>query len=210
MVRSPFYVVQEFLSPLLCEEIVDDLRFLVPDTKIVGFDEAVPIKTQKGHDRSEETIYNVFSSHVLEIEDHYNVEVRGTEPMMFEWYAQGCEGEDPHCENSNYLRRKWVKLRDRDLTCVLFLSDYQETVPFDSDFEVFGGKIEFPQHNFGFNPQRGTLIVFPSGPHFLNGTTPILAGDLYQVRFHIATMKQFQYNPSEWPGGYEQWLQQFA
>lgn len=206
MVKSPFYVEQDFLSPLMCEEIIDDLHFLYPDTDIEG----IPIKTAKGHERSEEIIFSKFSAVVPKLEKHYNVECRGTEPMMFEWYAQACQGAKPHCENSNYVNKKWVKLRDRDLTCVLFFCDYQEKTPFDSDFEVYGGKLEFPQHRFGFNPQRGTLIVFPSGPHFINNTTPILAGDLYQVRFHVATVKQYKHDPKMFPGDYESWFETIA
>ena len=206
MVKSPFLVVQNFLSPLLCEEVVDDLHFLYPDTDLEG----VPVKTAKGHERSEEAVFHKFTPHIPNLELHYNVEYRGTEPMLFEWYAQGCKGEKPHCENSNYESRKWVKIRDRDLTCVVFLCDYQEKTPFDSDFEVYGGKLEFAQHRFGFNPQRGTLIVFPSGPHFINNTTPILAGDLYQVRFHVATTQQYKHNPVAWPGDYTTWFETIA
>ena len=204
--RSPFFIVQEFLSPLLCEEIVDDLNFIYPDTDTEG----APVKTAKGHERSEEVIFQRFQDLVSKIEKYYDVEYRGTEPMLFEWYPEGCEGETPHCEHSNFLNSKWVKLRDRDFSCVLFLCDYQEKTPFDGDFEVYGGKLEFTQHRFGFNPQRGTLIAFPSGPHFINHTTPIKAGDLFQVRFHIATGKQYLYDPANFPGDYTVWFDHLA
>ena len=206
MIKSPFLVVQDFLSPLLCEEIVDNLNFMYPDTDVDGH----PIKTSKGHELSEEMIFPKFKVILPSIQKHFGVDYRGTEPMLFEWYPHGCDGETPHCENSNYVNRKWTKMRDRDLTCILFMCDYQETTPFDSEFEVYGGKIEFVQHQFGFNPQRGTLIVFPSGPNFINNTSPILAGDLFLARFHIATIGQYTYNPQVFPGDFTSWFEEIA
>lgn len=205
-VRSPFYVVQDFLSPLMCEEIVDDINFLFPDFDIDG----IPQKTVRGHERSEEVIFQRFTNHVSALEEYYNVEYRGTHPMTFEWYPQACPGNKPHCENSDYINKQWTRTRDRDFTCILFLSNYQERVPFDSDFEVSGGKLEFMYHGFGFNPQRGTLIVFPSGPNFINATTVIEAGDLYQVRFHVSTMEPFVYTRTDFPGNYSTWFEHVA
>jgi len=204
--KSPFLIKQEFISPLLCEDIVDALNLTVPDQDLEGY----PQRTIRMHDRNEETIFERIEGLVPEIEQYYDIDYRGTEPMLFEWYAEQCKGYLPHCESSSYLNGTWVRGRDRDLTGVLFLSDYQERVPFDSDFECYGGKLEFAQHHFGFNPQRGTLVIFPSDPHFINNTTEILAGDLYQVRFHIAANKPFLYDPAKFLGNYTVWLTEFA
>lgn len=200
--KSPFFIKQEFLSPLLCEEIIDYIDFLYPDTD----QDNIPQKTMKGHEMSEELIFHRFEPLTKQLEKYYNTTYRGTEPIMFEWYPQACPGEKPHCENSNYVNKKWVRVRDRDFTCIVFLCDYQEKTPFDSDFEVCGGKLEFMQWKFGFNAQRGTLIVFPSGPNFINNTTLIEAGDLFQIRFHFATMKPFKFDPMLFPGDYTNWF----
>ena len=126
--------------------------------------------------------------------------------MDFEWYPPGAS-KDVHCENSSFTKaKKWLRHRDRDLSFVLFLSSWQPTVPFDGDFECKGGKLEFPQHNFGFNPERGTLIVFPSSPHFINATAMVEAGELHQVRFHMAGMLPYMYDPSDFPGDYMSWF----
>jgi len=192
------------MSPLRCEELVDKLDFKHPNTD----EEGVPQKTFRGDEVGELVVFDIFKSRIPEIERYYQMEYRGTEPMSFEWYPPYCLGEKPHCENSVYgTTKKWVRQKDRDFTCILFLSDFQETIPFDSDFEVFGGKLEFPQHGFGFNPERGTLLIFPSGPNFLNNTTPIAAGELFQVRFHIAAQTPYQYNPNRFPGNYLTWFQ---
>jgi len=206
MVKSPFYVVQDFLSPLLCDQIADDINFIYPDKDQDG----VPIKSLKSHERSEEVIFQHLQRQIPKFESHYGLEYRGTTTMMFEWYPQGCKGEQPHCENSDYTSKKWVRTKDRDLTGILFLCDYHDHVPFDGDFEVYGGKVEFPQHQFGFNPNRGTLILFPSEPHFINGTTPIHAGDSFQVRFHVAASEPFLYDPADFPGDYTTWFEEIA
>jgi len=206
MVKSPFYVVQNFLSPLLCEQIADDLNFIFPDKNPDG----TPIKSMRSHERSEEIIFQHLQRQIPKIEEHYSIDYKGTTTMMFEWYPQGCEGEKPHCENSDYSGKTWVRCRNRDLTGIVFFCDYQDEIPFDGDFEVYGGKVEFPQHRFGFNPQRCTLVIFPSDPHFVNGTTPIRAGDLLQVRFHIVANEPFLYDPQEFPGDYTKWFEQLV
>lgn len=204
--KSPFLIKQEFISPLLCEDLVDMLNLTVPDVDT----ENHPIRTIRMHERAELNVFTFIEDIIPEIEEYYRIDYRGTEQMIFEWYAAGCNGYEPHCESSNYVRKKWLRTKDRDLTGVIFLSDYQERVPFDDDFETYGGKLEFAQHGFGFNPQRGTMILFPSDPHFINNTTPVLAGDLYQIRFHIAAQTPFLYDPAAFPGDYRVWLEQFA
>ncbi len=206
MYKSPFLVQQEFLSPMLCEQIVDNLDFNVPDQNQDGH----PIKTFKTQKQSEEIIFQHIQKLISDIENHYKLDYRGTTPMTFEWYADGCKGDATRCENGEYIQRKWVRTRDRDITGIIFLCDHQDQLPFDGDFEVYGGKVEFPQHQFGFNPQRGTLILFPSGPHFLNGITEILAGDSYLVRFHIAATKPYLYDPKHFRGDFLSWFEEIV
>jgi hypothetical protein len=201
MNKSPFYIVEEFVSPLLCEELVDRVNFTVPDTNKDGF----PVKTHKTCDEAEAVLYERLMLLIPELSAHYALQYKGTERMSFEWFPEGSKG-DFVCENSEFLRRKWLRMKARDITCILFLSDYQNTPPFDGEFEVYGGKLEFVQHKFGFNPQRGTLIAFPSDPHFINITTPIMAGDLYQVRIQLAAKAPFIYQPDQFPGNYTTWF----
>lgn len=199
--KSPFLVLQGFLSPKQCESIVDDLGFYTPDTDHKGD----PIKMFRHHDNSQEVIYNRLQHVISPIMEYYSADYKGTEQIIFEYLAQETIS-DPICENSNFLRKKWVKTKDRDFTGVLFLCDYNENPPFDSDYEVYGGKLEFPQHGFGFNPQRGTLIIYPSGPHFINANAKVIAGDLVQARVHVATKLPYLYDPTEFPGDYRTWF----
>lgn len=199
--KSPFLVYEGFLSPLLCEQIIDGLNFFSPDLNKDG----KPLMMQRHHDVFEELIFNRLKQIVANIEEYYGFMYRGTEKMYFEWYSEGTTSQ-PKCENSNYIRKKWVRTKDRDVSGVIFLVDYQEKIPFDSDYEVFGGKCEYPQHHFGFNPNRGTLVLFPSGPHFINATSPIIIGDLYQVRLHIAAQLPYLYSPEKFPGTFTDWF----
>lgn len=200
-IKSPFFVVQDFISPLLCEHIIDAAECFSPDTDIKG----TPVKTVKHNKQTQQIVMERLSSIIPSIEQHYNVDYKGTEPMNVEWFPEGSEGIIA-CESSSFIKGKWVKTKDREFSGVLFLNDYHDKIPFDNTFEVYGGKLEFPQWGFGFNPQRGTLVVYPSGPHFINKTSSILVGDLYQVKIHIATHEPFLFNLKDFPGNYTNWF----
>jgi hypothetical protein len=199
-IKSPFYVVENFISPLKCEDVIDDLNFLVPDTDKEGRE----IKTVKTCEQSELFLYDRIQLLLPELQAYYTILYKGTEEISFEMFPQGST-DTPHAENSMFTRGKWLRVKERDLTAVLFLCDYQNQPPLE-EFEVYGGKLEFPQHGFGFNPSRGTLIVFPSDPHFINSTAPSLIGDLYQARIHIAARKPLIYDPRQFPGNYTSWF----
>lgn len=200
--KSPFLVFRHLLSPKYCEQIVDNLDLFTPDYDHQGR----PIPVIRHHEPSEQIIYSTIEPLIDSIHEYYQTDGhRGTERLQFEFYSQGTIGT-VHCENSDYLRRKWVKTRDRDLSAILFLSDYNDDPPFDTDYEVYGGKVEFPQHHFGFNPERGTLIVFPSSPHFINAITQVIEGDLFIARTHFAAKSTYMYDPEMFPGDYRSWF----
>ena len=203
--KSPFYVVEGFMSPKTCEEIVDMLDFYSPDTDPEGN----PIKMYRYKEEAEEIVYTHLQPLIPQIMAYYDAEHQGTETIQFEYFAEGIE-PTPICENSDYLRKKWVRTKNRDLSAILFLYDYNEEPPFDSEYEVYGAKLEFPQHNFGFNPQRGTLIVYPSVPHFINATSLIRYGEAVQARIHMATKLPYLYDPTQFPGTYKSWFKGLA
>jgi hypothetical protein len=199
---SPFFVVEEFISPLACEAVIDLADFTSPNYDKEG----VPVRTIKTNDKVQEIIYERLVMLMPELEKHYNVAYKGTLPIEVEWCPEGSAGIEPHAENSVFVRSKWLRTQAKDLTGVIFLCDYQKEVPFEREYEVYGGKLEFPQHQFGFNPQRGTLVIFPSAPHFINNTAAPLVGDLYQIRFHISSKLPFLYQPQNFPGNYTTWF----
>jgi hypothetical protein len=199
--KSPFLIARDFLSPLKCEEIVNKLKFYIPDTN----DDGTAIKMSRHHDQCENIIYEQLKPLIPSIEQHFKFKHRGTELINFEFHATGTE-PIVQCDNSSYIKKQWARTRDRDFSVTIFLVDHQDSVPFDSEYEVYGGKLEFPQHNFGFNPVRGTLLVYPSGPHFINAFSPIIAGDLIVAKTYLAAEVPYFHDPSIFPGNYKNWF----
>jgi len=199
--RSPFYVIEGFASPKTCEQVVDLLDFYTPDTDPEGN----PIKMYRYKEDAEEIIFNHLQPYIPQIMEYYDTVYQGTETIQFEFFSEGIV-PTPICENSNYLNKKWVRTKNRDISAILFLFDYNDSPPFDSDYECYGGKLEFPQHRFSFVPQRGTLIVYPSVPHFINATSMVLYGEMIQARIHMATQLPYLYDPKHFPGDYTTWF----
>jgi hypothetical protein len=210
-VKSPFLVYQEFLSPKACQEILD----MVKVEKSTKNAEGYTTKVERFHNDAEDKIFAKFKPLVPEIEQHYGLKYKGTEHLVFQHFPEGMKGlpENPHCENSQYLRKKWVKVKERDLTGILWLKDYHNSVPLDPKIEVYGGKLEFPAYGFSLQPQRGTLMIYPAGPHFITATSPVLVGNSVCVRFHIAAdtaQGQWFYQPENFPGKWTEWFQEYA
>jgi hypothetical protein len=204
--KSPFYISQDFISQKTCDYIVDASNFIEPDTDPYG----KPICANRPLDpHCEQLLFNRLQEIMPEIESHFNIEHRGVERMSITWMPEdNADGTEVRCGNAAYVRQKWLKNKDRDLTCHLFLSTFNDAANegFDPDFEVFGGKLQFPQYDFSFNPQAGTLIVHPSGPHFLHAYSNAMAGDLFYVTFHISSQMPHIYNPKDFPGNYKSWF----
>ncbi len=191
------------MSPKACEQVVDMLGLYTPDTDAHGR----PIKMFRYKEDAELIVFKHLQPHIPRIMEYYATAYQGTETIQFEFFAEGIEPE-PVCENSDYLKtkKKWMRTKNRDVSAILFLYDYNDDPPFDSDYECYGGKLEFPQHGFSFVPQRGTLIVYPSSPHFINATSRIDYGEMVQARIHMASQFPFLYDPTQFPGDYRTWF----
>lgn len=208
-VNSPFLIIEEFISPKLCEQIIDNIRVGQCDTDKEGD----PIPMERHHDELQTVLFNKLKEYVPTIEEKYNAKYKGTDPIVFQYFPELIKkpAKQPGCENSKYLRKKWVKIRDVDLTAVLWLKNYQDQVPLDPRTEVYGGKMEFPAYNFSLVPQRGTLVMFPAGPHFITAISPILVGDLYQVKINMSIENKtggiWLYQPSNFGGTWTEWFE---
>lgn len=202
--KSPFLIFKEFISPLQCEEIITGNNNTHPNFDKDGKVQPLIVANKLAEIRLTPIIVEEV---IPAIESYYNVDVKGIKPFDMEWYSAGYEGKmTPRCENSVLMNGKWVRSNGNDFTGIIFLNDYRDTPPFDPEFEVFGGKLEFVTHNFGFNPERGTLIVFPGAPNFINVTGEVKVGELTQIRFHIATHELFVYDMNKFKGNYEIWF----
>lgn len=204
--KSPFLVYQDFISPKLCDQIIDKIRVNEPTLDHEG----VAMKMDRLNAESQHIIFSKLKPLIPEIESHYDFVYRGTEEILFQYFpvSKGL-AEDPNCANSKFLRKKWVKIKDRDITGILWLKDYNDQTPLDTETEVYGGKLEFPQYNFSLQPQRGTLVLYPAYPHFITAISQVLIGDLYCARFQLSA-EQWLYQPTNFPGSWTEWFQYYA
>ncbi|MBT9137508.1 MAG: hypothetical protein DDT31_00039 [Syntrophomonadaceae bacterium] len=209
MVKSPFFVFEDALSPNKCDLLISE--FGIKPSSV--FD-SHQFKNERFIKDSEQStpILNMLGRLANAIEARFGGVIKGVEIPVFQQYFENPNlPAEPHgCENSKLLRKKWVKSKDIDLVGFIWLKDYNSGVPLDSSFEVYGGKLEFPAYNFSLVPQRGTLVLYPAGPHFITAISPILVGSLEQVKITVKLTTPdggiYLYQPSEFPGTYQEWF----
>lgn len=212
MIKSPFLVVEHALSPARCEQLIKDLALNVPDRDDVGA--ALPHTRILSQPEHVTLVQGVMQELVPQIEERYSSIVKGMEvPVLQQFFENPSRPCQQHgCENAQFLRKKWVKVKDVDLVGYIWLKDFNTGVPLDPRFETYGGKLEFPAYNFSLVPQRGTLVMYPAGPHFITAISPVLVGSLEQikvtVRMTAADGGMWLYQPREFPGTYQEWFTQ--
>jgi len=202
-IKSPFLVFQHFIDPDKCDEIAKKSRI-----ELLKNDDDIIQSSEKNNLELEVDIFEQFKSLIPEIEAHFNLTYRGTEHLVFQQFpvTNGTPAEEPHCENAVFKRKRWIKIKDRDLTGILWLKDYQESPPFNLDKQILGGKLEFPVYSFSFQPQAGTLVIYPANERFISLTSPILVGELQCIRFHICAEGIWLYDPKDFPGDFRSWF----
>lgn len=205
--KSPFLLFRRFLSPSLCEQIIDCLEFKIPDTQ--GESGVVPVPQTISNQLCQQIIINqITNSDLIEkLETHYTgFQFKGSTKFDFTQLDAGCQGIEPHGENCTFINGKWAQVKPYDLTCYISLNESNSKPPFDDQYEVYGGKYQFINHAFGFMPERGTLIVHPSSPHFVNAHGEVKYGALTFVKFHLVSQTPMLYQPSEYPGNHTTWF----
>ncbi len=214
--KSPFFVLQDFISPKMCDDILSKIEIKQPDIDKEGN----PIKMERHHDEIEDLLFSRFRENIKAFEEYYNINYVGTEKLLFQYYPENAKApaEQPGCENSKFIRRKWVKVKNVDFTGILWLKDFNSQVPLDPRTEVYGGKLEFPIYNFSLVPQRGTLVLFPASPHFISAISPVLVSQLYQVKFNVCVSEKdgsmYFYQPAQFPfdegkGALMSWFEEY-
>lgn len=211
MIRSPFFVIENAVSPAKCELLIQKLGIAQPSLNEAGD----PLKHERLITDAELAGYlqDALNDQVPLLEERYDGAIKSFETPLFQQYFENpkrpCEVHA--CDNSRYLRKKWVKIKDTDLVAYLWLKDYNSGVPLDPRFEVYGGKLEFPAYDFSLVPTRGTLVVFPGGPHFITAVSPVLVGSLEQIKLSIKLHVDsgfWLYDPNKFPGSYQEWFAQ--
>lgn len=202
-INSPFYTVENFISPANCQYLIDKFGATNPTVK----SHALPLDHEYMTHISER-----LAEHIPAIEAKHQAIAELPVDGQFKQYRENptapCELHG--CANAKLLRRKWLKTKDYDLVGYVWLKDFNNGVPLDDGYEVYGGKLEFPIYNFSLLPQRGTLVLFPAGPHFITAISPVLAGSLEQLTFGVKLSRPdkslWLYEPSLYPGDYTNWF----
>lgn len=208
--KSPFIIIQDFLSPLDCDKILDEIWVSQPDIDKDGN----AIKMEKSLPMWDITIIELFRNNDVakHIETTYNVIYKGLQKPIYEIFPENQErfAKTPGCENSIFSRKKWIQNKDIDLVGYIWLKNFVSDLPIDPQTDVYGGKMEFPVYDFSLVPQAGTLVIFPAGPHFITAISPVLAADLYQIKLHINVKKpdgsMWFYDPTPFTGTYKDWF----
>lgn len=210
MINSPFFVIEDAVSPAKCELIIQQLGINVPSLDASGR----PIKHERLIKDAELVllIQDAIQSNLAALEHRYDAHIKNFETPVFRQYFEnpGVPAELHSCDNARFMRKKWVKVKDTDLVGYLWLKDYNSGVPLDPRFETYGGKLEFPAYDFSLVPQRGTMVFFPGGPHFITAISPILVGSLEVVKVSLKLHKDdgspWLYQPTAYPGSYQEWF----
>lgn len=208
--HSPFHIIEEFISPANCEKIIAEYGIVQPSLS----DKGEPLKNERII--ADVELISLLQTGILEnggdIQARYKGLIKGMDKPHFQQYFEDPKNpcELHRCENSKMSRKKWVKVKDVDVVCYLWLKDYGSGVPLDPRHEVYGGKLEFPGYNFSLVPQRGTLVMFPAGPHFITAISPVLVGALEQIKFSLKLQTNgdglWLYQPDNFPGTYVDWF----
>lgn len=200
--KSPFVVINDFISPLLCEDVVERSRIEFPNTE-----NGIPVKSITQNVLTQNRILPFLEDLIPSLEKYYGFEHAGILPFNIESYPERCKQEPVRSENSELgVDNEWKRVNDRDITGIIFLKDNCEERNFDDYFEVYGSKLEFPTHGFGIKPTRGQLILFPSAPNFINATVSPKLGELVQIRFHLVAKEPYVYDRLQFPGNYTNWF----
>ena len=200
--KSPFILIEDFISYEQCEDIVLNLKHTIPNRDAKNH----PIKTIKTNQLAEIRVMAAVDALLDKAEEHYRFKTLNVSPFNFEWMAEGFQGENPKPDNGMFFNGKWVKSKDIDFTILIFLSTSKNTSITDTLMESFGGKLEFFNHNLTITPKAGTMIMFPSNEHFLNAFTEVSLGNLNVIRCHITAKEPFVYKSADWPGDYRTWF----
>ncbi len=72
-----------------------------------------------------------------------------------------------HCDGEQFDQQaqRWYRIRDRDVSLLIYLNDNYE-----------GGQLQFDILNFTFTPRAGDLVFFPSNHLFSHQSLPIVSG----------------------------------
>lgn len=202
MFKSPFLVIENFISPLLADEIIVNTNFNTPDL----YPDDKPMVTTKFDEEFDDIISDRINKLVVPIlAKHFDTSISTIHPIEIEMLVPDAH-VPVHADGFNLVDNNWVKTKPWDFTAILFLSEHTNETNIDDLTQCNGGKLEFINFNFSFNPTVGTLIVFPNDPRFSNASSYVKIGECYQIRIHLQSDIMYLYDPSKFKGSPDIWF----
>lgn len=186
---SPFFIIEDFISPLQCEKILQS-NFLANDTGSIRIlnEGVVPV------------VKNSILDYKDEISERYSAQLSEDVKCLFIQTREnaGVPAIRPQIDGWEPQRRKWIKNKNIDLVGIIPLKTYCDNVPIDVSFEVYGGKLEMINFNFSILPERGSLILMPSAPNFLYAISPVNFGTLEFIKVYCRFEDPWTYTASSY------------
>lgn len=197
-IKSPFLIQEAALSNKVCDQILFDLQ---------NFEDMTPLS--EPHQISDEVTTDLLMDYAPAwknmISSYYGVDVAKVESIELWNIPEGFDYK-ANCDNSKFYNNVWIRTSPVDFTSLIFLQNTAEHAPVDIRYELFGGRYEFPQYNFGFNPTTGVMITHPSDPHFINGFSTPLGADLFVIKIKYSCKDLYLHDPKQFPGDIACWF----
>jgi len=203
MSNIPFFVVKNFISPLACENITNDLRVLKLRPNIGQ--NGVPKKMILTNKLNSIRLAQEFDQYAPQLEQHFDFDYRGTHDIYFEWFPENSKVEPAKSDGYAKNKNGWTRYKEVDFVGVLWLNDYNDVAPFDPSYESYGGKLEFPTFDVSFKPERGTLVIFPTAPNFIYSVSGVQMGSLTQAKFIIRSEKPYGFKRENFNCNSQDW-----
>lgn len=203
--KSPFFIIEEFISPLQCEKLVSSLALKKPSRLENG--DPIAYERYLPNDSESTRILESLADHQEVINSYYATSV-ASYSIKFQqfWENTKAPAQEISLPGWKYSRKKWTKVANVDFVGIVWLKDYNDSVPLDPRYETYGGKLEFPSFDFSFVPTRGTMTIFPATPNFAYAISHVLFGSMEQLVVGVSANKEFVYKSDNFPGSYREWF----
>lgn len=195
MIKNPFIVHRDILSPLECESIVSSAYQL-----------------SDGDDLHTEHLNDTDISEIIlqqitpRINAHYKTTI--VEEVVSSVTMSKSYIPNIRCESTVKHNGMWFRNKDIDFCTVVFLKDHLSSSleVIDLSYEIYGGNLEFPTFPLSFTPTRGTAVTYPCVPNFVNTFSKINLGEQNVLHITHRADIMFAYQPTDFKGNFSDWF----
>lgn len=186
--KSPFFIIEDFLSPLQCD-------------RLLGLNQVPNAGCCIRHlnEGQFSVVKNSITDYSDQISERYGCELSPDIKLLFQQFPENPSAPalNPHIDGWESFRKKWTKVKNIDLVGFIPLKSYCDSLPIDLNFEVYGGKLEMLNFNFSILPERGSLILFPAAPNFIHALSPINFGSFEVIKIHCTFSQPWTFDISK-------------